>query len=145
MALELLPERLRRRITVEDEHWVWTGYVSKRGYGKAYWRGRDDYLHRITYEICVGPIPEGMEIDHLCRVKICCYPPHLEAVPHAVNIARGEGGKHHSAKTHCPKGHEYTPENTYPNRGNPNWRACKQCALDGSRIRYANKKENEYA
>lgn len=66
--------------------WVWQRSVTPNGYGKL----ADRYAHRMYYEQNVGPIPDGMELDHLCRVRQCCRPDHLEPVPHTVNIRRGD-------------------------------------------------------
>jgi hypothetical protein len=80
--------------------------------------------HRWAYETIVGSIPEGLELDHLCRNPSCVNPGHLEPVPHRENLARGIGN---GSKTHCPKGHAYSPENTYtgPN-GNRGCRTCRR-------------------
>jgi hypothetical protein len=79
----------------------------------------------------VGPIPDGLVLDHLCRNKLCVNPKHLEPVTNQENILRGltplVGGYYNMAKTHCPKGHEYSPENTYyrPSR----WRQTRVCRI----------------
>ena len=85
-------------IAGEDDCWLWTGATDKRGYGKfgassrkddsGVWRYKIVYTHRFAYEMFVGPIPQGLTIDHLCRVTTCCNPRHLEAVTLAVNINR---------------------------------------------------------
>lgn len=108
--------------------WNWTGSKSPSGYGK-FWAddGRTVRPHRWTYEHAIGPIPEGLQIDHLCRNRGCVRPDHLEATTGKVNTGRGE----RALRTHCPKGHEYTPENTYvikPNKSLPHGgRACVAC------------------
>jgi hypothetical protein len=92
--------------------WQWLGAVTSTGYGS--WRRNDggsSLPHRRTYEDARGPVPEGLELDHLCRNTSCCRPEHLEAVTHAVNTARGKAGHHMREKsermTNCPDGHEY--------------------------------------
>lgn len=81
--------------------------------------------HRVIYEAFVGPIPDGYEIDHLCRVPRCCNPTHLEAVPHQINTLRGIGPAATNArKKHCIHRHEFTPENTYLVGTR---RQCKEC------------------
>jgi len=100
--------------------------------------------HRFSYQLLVGNIPEGLEIDHLCRNKICVNPAHLEAVTHLTNMRRGDHnrGRHHAAKTHCPKGHEYTPENTYTSHralsdGTVGLsRFCRACKRERARLYY---------
>jgi hypothetical protein len=75
-------------------HWLWTGGLS-HGYGIFTSGGRNLPAHRVAWELLVGPIPDGQEIDHVCRVIACVWPPHLEPVTHAVNIKRGKHLKTH--------------------------------------------------
>lgn len=95
--------------------WVWTARIQPNGYGKWMaphsWAQRSRYPHLVTYADAVGPIPKGLELDHLCRVRACCNPSHLEPVTHAVNRARGLNGM--TLRTHCPSGHAYDEANTY--------------------------------
>ena len=104
----------------------WVGYVMPNGYGSFSVNRTTTYTHRWLYEHWVGPIPEGLELDHLCRNRVCCNPKHLEAVPHLVNVQRGEAGKRDRDKTHCPQGHPYAGEHLYvnPNTGK---RLCRTC------------------
>lgn len=78
--------------------------------------------HRFFYEHFIGEIPEGLEIDHLCHNTICVNPAHLEAVTHSENLRREHAFR---PKTHCPQGHEYTPENTYKTPSGK--RQCRIC------------------
>jgi hypothetical protein len=79
--------------------------------------------------LLVGPIPEGLTIDHLCRVRHCVNPAHLEAVSERVNILRGNGaGARNARKTHCVKGHAFTPDNLY--RDYQGYRRCRRCHID---------------
>ena len=112
---------LERTMAVPDGCKLWEGNVSPQGYGKIKDRGphRDRPAHVVIYEQEVGPIPEGLEIDHLCMQKLCGNPDHLEAVPHRENCRRWG-----ASITHCPHGHEYTEENTY-RQGNS--RSCRMC------------------
>ena len=107
---------------------VWTNAAkSWDGYGRFHPTGNPVQAHRWSYENIVGPIPEGMSIDHLCHNRACVNPEHLEPVTTAVNNARKyPRPKPTHRVTHCPKGHEYTPENTYVNNGA---RYCRQCNL----------------
>lgn len=108
---------------------IWTGALSRYGYGRIIDKGAPLSTHRVAYELLVGPIPEGLTIDHLCRVTKCINPHHLEPVTNAENVRRAA-----QAKTHCVNGHEFTPENTYSAPGNPNCRHCRACRRIHSRI-----------
>jgi hypothetical protein len=118
-----------------DDCWNWTGRPSKQGYGRLWTRVDDDgrrqikQAHRWAYETLVGPIPEGLVIDHLCRNRLCVNPEHLEPVTDLENLMRGETlVALNSAKTHCHRGHEFTEENTYVRvrEGRPR-RGCRAC------------------
>src|SRR5574341_1289447 len=111
--------------------WLFGGALT-RGYGVvrigsvADNTRRMKYAHVIVYEALVGPIPEGLELDHLCRVKRCVNPEHLQAVTHRDNLMRGDGpAAANAAKTHCVNGHVLTLENIYPSRGRT--RVCRIC------------------
>lgn len=112
--------------------WIWLSTIHRKGYGEISVAGRGTWkqkAHRVAYELYVGPIPVGLQIDHLCRVRCCVNPEHLEPVTSQVNCSRGDTGKFTSAwqrsKTSCPAGHPYNEENTYrrPNGS----RKCRVC------------------
>lgn len=104
--------------------WEWTAYLNKKGYGSfGPFRGVK-LAHRVSYEALVGPIPEPLVIDHLCRVRNCVNPAHMEPVTSRENSRRGDSWARERGKTHCPAGHAYDDVNTYKQRGE---RVCKLC------------------
>lgn len=115
--------------------WVWTASTAA-GYGQLGGKGGFKLAHRIAYELTHGPIPEGMTLDHLCRVRHCVNPLHLEVVTRVENIMRGEGPTARNArKTHCKHGHEFTPANTihFTNWNGKPGRQCRTCSYQHSR------------
>lgn len=107
--------------------WWWKGTSSSGGYGMIYRDGRRIQAHVATYEYYVGKVPDGLELDHLCRSPSCVNPAHLEPVTRRENILRSTNFCAVSAsKTHCKRGHEFTVENTYvhPTKGQRSCRAC---------------------
>ena len=112
-------------IVQENGCWEWVG-CTHNGYGITFHHGKNVRAHRYYYEREHGPIPEGLQLDHLCRNRKCVRPGHLEAVTRKENILRGIGPTAiHARKTHCPQGHPYTAENTY--RDGLNRRYCVMC------------------
>lgn len=108
----------------EDGCWLWQGWINPGGYGRALFNRYSGQAHRLSYEIHVGPIPEGLTLDHLCRVRHCVNPAHLEPVTHRENVRRGRNAA--TKRTHCPHGHPYDEANTYINpRGDWECRACR--------------------
>lgn len=105
--------------------WLWTGSTA-RGYGKVTIKGRNYLVHRLVYEVLVGPIPEGYEVDHLCFVRNCYNPAHMEAVTKAENVRRGVKRNSHHNKTHCIRGHPLSGENVRL-RISRYGRACRAC------------------
>lgn len=105
---------------------IWLGARNEHGYGRFAVRSKYRRAHRISYEMNVGPILTGLSLDHLCSVRACVAPDHLEAVPQRVNVLRGQSfAAHHAAKTHCPQGHPYDEANTYHSPGGS--RVCRAC------------------
>lgn len=111
------------------ECWIWTGAVATNGYGAIRVNRKTRRAHRIAYEALVGPVPSGLDLDHLCRNRACVNPKHLEPATRSINCSRGECGKiqgdRQKAKTHCVNGHPYSGDNLIV-RGDGS-RACKQC------------------
>lgn len=129
--------------TVEDRGydtpcWICTS-IDLQGYGRMSHLGTQRRAHRVMYMRLVGPIPEGLVLDHLCRVRSCVNPEHLEPVTNEENLKRGFGwGALNAAKTHCAKGHPFSGENLYVK---PNGeRACRACRA-ASRRRYRDRQE----
>lgn len=106
------PERFWDKVQFTGTCWLWTACTNAKGYGQFKVEGRMVGAHRWAYEQVYGAIPEGLQIDHLCRTVNCVYPLHLEVVTSRVNTLRGNGRAGINArKTHCPNGHEYSGEN----------------------------------
>lgn len=112
--------------------WLWTG-AATNGYGRFQLaRGRTVFAHRFAYETEVKPIPQGLTIDHLCRVPLCVRPEHLEPVTIRENVLRGETvTAANAAKTACPQGHPFDAVNTYPRPDGA--RGCRECMRAASR------------
>lgn len=137
-----------RRVTPESERfwpkvdlngdggcWLWTAYCDPQGYPRfgvgitSEGTRRVVYAHRWAYESLVGPIPAGLQLDHLCRVRNCVNPNHLEPVTGRENHARGSK----AMQTHCINGHEFTVENTYVRKNG--CRTCRACKRERARCR----------
>lgn len=107
------------QMTVGDGCWQWKSLRSGDGYGRVRHQKKDQLAHRVVYELLVGPIPEGLTLDHLCRNRGCVRPAHLEPVTLAENTRRGQGMSARNArKTHCLNGHALTSENLDFRRSN---------------------------
>lgn len=125
--LELHGKRFMSKVqpNLETDCWEWTAHCVANGYGQFSIGTRLYRAHRVAYTMFIGPIPDGLQIDHLCRNRRCVNPAHLEAVTQQENIARGAGrGVLNASKTHCPAGHAYDDANTLLSGGR---RYCKAC------------------
>lgn len=127
-----LPSRFWDKVQPEPNSgcWLWTACLSE-GYG-AFGLGKVvKRAHRIAYEALVGPVEQGLDLDHLCRVRSCCNPAHLEPVTRRENLLRGDTVTARSAAaTHCPQGHPYDAKNTNVHRvrgGRGLARRCRTC------------------
>ena len=131
-------DRLWKKVQKTDTCWLWTGSLRRSGYGNVMsWIDGKNYCmsaHKYFYLLLVGPVPEGLELDHLCQNRSCVNPKHLEPVTHSENIRRSPAARYavsrsQSAKTHCPSGHPYSEENTYRNKGRRYCRVCMKQRL----------------
>jgi hypothetical protein len=115
----------------DGECWPWTGALTHDGYGRFRTKTSHEISSVVAYRLLIGPIPEGMQVDHVfargCTRRDCVNPAHLEAVTVSVNIQRSAPGR----RTHCPRGHEYTPENTSYTSGTG--RTCVICNRERNR------------
>ena len=139
MPISQLPPNIRDRITVEQRSelvstpcWIWNGYRDGKGYGHTHrcQKGRVQ-THRYVYELTRGPIPEGLQLDHLCRITSCANPDHLEPVTNAENHARSVRAKKHR----CEHGHPLIEPNLILKKGRAGatYRNCRVCAADAVR------------
>lgn len=137
--------RLVTNMKIERTCWVWQGKLYN-GYSFINYNSngtnRTVAAHRLSYELFVGKIPEGLVLDHLCRNRACINPLHLEPVTNGENVLRGEGPPAKNArKTHCHKGHPFNEENTYvkvfPDGKSSRW--CKRCKMYRTRKDKINK------
>lgn len=136
--------RLLTRVLVGNGGcWVWQGSLDGSGYGQIQSEYKNYKVHRILFEYWYGKIDSALTIDHLCRNRKCCNPLHLEEVTNKENILRGGGVCAVNArKTHCGKGHEFTPENTYTYLDGR--RRCRRCAvIDSRNLRKSNRERKE--
>lgn len=138
MSLKMTESKSLRRFEAKFTEspsgcWEWNAAIDAAGYGRFSVRigpTRADYrmklAHRVSYETFVGPIPDGLDIDHLCRNRKCVNPEHLEPVTRSENLRRSPlMGAASLAKTHCPGGHEYSGDNTRVNKSGS--RSCRVC------------------
>ena|SRR3990167_3261492 len=131
-------DRFWSKVEKTDSCWNWKG---SRIQGYGYFRlGKWRRAHRISYEWSKGKIPNGLQIDHLCRNRSCVNPNHMELVTLQENVKRGDSGLWQKLKTHCPQGHEYNKENIGSWGLKRNKRSCKICHKLRERNRKALKK-----
>lgn len=123
--------------------WLWTAGVSD-GYGNIRAAGRLIKAHRFAYELLVGRVPQGLTLDHLCRVRRCVRPAHLEAVTNRVNVLRGVGAPAiHARATHCIRGHELVGTNLCAS--NEGRRRCRTCVRAAQKLAKREKRARERA
>ena len=118
----------------DTECWNWTGARVSNGYGQVRYNGYRVTTHRLMYVAFYGSIEQELQVDHLCRNRLCMKPSHLESVTQTENLKRSDAWLTNSEKTHCKRGHEFTEANTYKAPStkckNGHARVCRQCVKD---------------
>lgn len=145
-SISELPEKFQSRLRLAPcpkpelgDCWLWNGRVRKAslgsggGYGIVYWNGKTGYVHRLVF-LMFKKIPKGKQLDHLCRVRHCANPRHLEPITQVGNIMRGEWFiAKNAAKTHCPKGHSLSDCRIRRKPGGRIQRECRVCDVERAR------------
>lgn len=133
MTLDLLPEQIRKRIELDD-YGCWLSTHPRGGpkadYRRITWKGHSRWIHRVVWELLIGPISDGMTLDHLCRIHRCVNPEHLEQVTLRENILRGMSPVAHNArKSHCLRGHVLEPDPYCRKRSRRHCVVCHRAAV----------------
>jgi hypothetical protein len=138
--LETLVDRFYEKVQNTGDCWLWTGSIKPNGYGQIGLRSKNcdhkasvGYAHRLSYELFIGEIPSGKDLDHLCRNRRCVNPDHLEPVTRQTNLLRGDTlPAKLAAKTHCKYGHPFTEENTKKVKGGRECVTCRKIYAAGN-------------
>lgn len=133
-------DRFWSKVEKTSSCWIWKGNVGSNGYGQFGYNYKVVSSHRLAYQLTKGEIPEGMELDHLCKNTLCVNPEHLEIVNRRENTLRSSNfAAVNARKTHCIRGHEFTSKNTIvlANRG----RSCRTCQNERNKIWMRNYKK----
>jgi hypothetical protein len=129
-------EQFFARVDAEGDCWQWTGSDNGKGYGVIQFDGRLQRVHRLSWEYLVGPIPDGLVLDHLCRNKRCVNPDHLEPVTNRENVLRGYGISAQLARnTECPNGHPFSGDNLIITDSGRRCRICNRATIRKARRR----------
>lgn len=121
------PERFWEKVEKSDGCWMWTGAKDKDGYGQTAIGHHHLHAHRVAYELMVGPLPDELVTDHLCRTPSCVNPAHIEPVTVRENVLRGVSlAAANAVKTHCPQGHPLSGDNVFSVTGQRG-RRCRTC------------------
>ena len=132
-----MPERFWRKVDATGSCWLWNASTNQGGYGQFKVGPRPHLAHRVAFEALAGPIPAGLQLDHLCRNRTCCNPAHLEPVTGRENVLRGDMfAARQVARTHCPAGHPLASDNLDAYELRHGRRKCKTCHRDRERARY---------
>lgn len=139
VVVDDLPPRIRQKVELDGDCWIWIAARNAAGYGKLYWDSRYQYAHRVVYELLVDPIPSGYQIDHYaCGRTSCVNPEHVRPVTPRENVLRAEGSASAvaRAKTHCLNGHPLVEGNL--DKMSDGIRRCSTCRR--ARVREYDKK-----
>ena len=130
---ETISNRFWSKVRKTDSCWNWIACKTSDGYGRFSLNGKMVGAHRFSYEFVKGSIPKALQIDHLCRNRACVNPEHMEIVTPRENVLRSPitFASINARKTHCPKDHEFTDENIYPDKS---YRQCKTCLKEHAKI-----------
>jgi HNH endonuclease len=134
---------LRMMPVTETGCWIWLGTLDRDGYAQMDHNGKAERAQRLSYEHFIGPIPDGLVLDHLCRVRCCINPHHLEPVTDYENVRRGECWTWGKTRTHCKYGHLLDEDNTHVNRLGT--KCCRTCWRIKRRRYLAQKRATESA
>ena len=137
-----VPDRIWEKIHVDRDSlcWVWTASLRPSGYAQVHFKKRTRIVHHLVYELTQPEYEEGLDLDHLCRLRCCVNPSHLEPVTRGENLGRGEGliWMERAKITHCPQGHPYSGDNLgHDGKG----RRCRTCDARRKREYKQRKKE----
>ncbi len=133
-------ERFWEKVDADGDCWIWTSSLNPAGYGTFSDKAKQsapNKAHRWAWEELIGPIPPGLQLDHLCRVRRCVNPDHLEPVTNIENQRRGLRGKLYQEIRQCHRGHPYDETNTYMHRGAKH---CRKCVNQRGREYYQRQK-----
>jgi hypothetical protein len=133
--MDAVAERFWSKVDASGICWEWKA-AKARGYGRFGVGSKVVLAHRWAWLNLVGPIGEGLELDHLCRNRACVNPDHMQPVTHTENVRRGYGGWNTASKTHCPQGHLYAGDNLMISSGR---RYCRACHRAQGRANYKSK------
>lgn len=121
-----LSKRFSEKVAKTNQCWNWNGFIGRNGYGTIQINKKPVLVHRLSYELYIGKIKRGLQIDHLCRNRRCVNPKHLEPVTAKINVLRGIGlAAINSRKSECKRGHKFNSKNTRLYNGQ---RICRICS-----------------
>lgn len=133
-----IEERFWAKVRKTETCWLWEAGQQGKGYGSFKFNGRHIQAHRFSYELVIGPIPNGLELDHLCRTRLCVHPEHLEPVTHRENIRRGAQGI--VMRPLCKRGHPLSEAQILRN----GTRLCRPCQRERARNCYHRKRQQDW-